>query len=136
MAFINCYPLLMKLALLKSIRKILCGTHFSRGWVRKKACVLYQKIFISLLVQSFTVLYFVFFVILHLKTIWNFWRPCYRTAMFFVSPRPTLGHWWGGSLVHLMSIKAVFLIWEPWNKAGSQSIVECISWIGTMNFQI
>lgn len=62
MAFINCYPLLMKLALLKSIRKILCGTHFSRGWVRKKACVLYQKIFISLLVQSLLQFYILSFL--------------------------------------------------------------------------
>ena len=49
MAFINCYPLLMELPLLKLIRKNLCGTHFSRGWVRTKACVLYPKIFITLL---------------------------------------------------------------------------------------
>ena len=66
----------------------------------------------------------------------NFFLNCYLAA-----PRPSFGHYWGGSLTHLMLITCVLYIWpegrrEPRSGVGSLSPAERLAGFepGTFRF--
>ena len=91
-------------------------------WYHHKVCTSLHVTLLSLCQLNVTVIQY----IVHSIWIWFNFFNCYLAA-----PRPTLGHYQGGSLTHLMLITSILHIRPeghrgPHNVVGSLSPAECL----------